>query len=71
MIVTRKCAQNGRIFIVTESDSGFMIARDGALYSEAWDLEGSDRSYTETNVRIEETQDISGDELMTMIDGVL
>lgn len=71
MIVTRKEALNGRIFIVTESDSGFMIERDGALYSEACDLEGSDRSYTETDVKIEETQDISGDELLFMIEGVL
>ena len=72
MIVTRTETLNGRTFIVTESDSGFMIERDGALYSEAWDLEGSGRTYTETGTKIEEAQqEISGDELLSMIEGVL
>lgn len=32
----------------TYSDEGFMIERDGALYEEAIDPEGSGRIYTET-----------------------
>ena len=54
MIVTRTETLNGRTFIVTTSDSGYMIERDGCKYSEAWDLKGSGRTYTETDERIEE-----------------
>lgn len=53
MITTRTEILNNRNFIVTTSDSGFMISRDGALYSEAWDLEGTDRVYEETDIPIE------------------
>ena len=54
MIVTRIEILNGRTFIVTTSDSGYMIERDGYKYSEAWDLDGSGRTYTETDERIKE-----------------
>ena len=54
MITTRTETLNNRTFIVTTSDSGFMISRDGALYSEAWDPEGTDRVYEETDTPIEE-----------------
>ena len=53
MITTRTETLNNRTFIVTVSDSGFMISRDGALYSEAWDPEGTDRIYEETDIPIE------------------
>ena len=56
MITTRTETLNGRTFIVTTSDSGFMISRDGALYSEAWDPEGTDRVYEETNISIKEPE---------------
>ena len=56
MITTRTETLNGRTFIVTASDSGFMISRDGALYSEAWDSEGTDRVYEETNISIKEPE---------------
>ena len=56
MITTRTETLNGRTFIVTASDSGFMISRDGALYSEAWDPEGTDRVYEETNISIKEPE---------------
>ena len=55
MIVTRTEVLNGRTFIVTASDSGYMIERDGAKYSGAWDPEGSGRTYTETDEKIEES----------------
>lgn len=38
----------------TETIGGLMISRDGALYSEAWDPEGTDRVYEETDTPIEE-----------------
>ena len=55
MIVTRTEVLNGRSFVVTSSDSGYMIERDSHKDSEAWDPEGSVRTYTETDEKIEET----------------
>ena len=37
----------------TWSDAGFMIERDGAMYSEAVDPAEFDRVYTETNMPVE------------------
>lgn len=54
MIITRTETIGERSFIVTVSDSGFMISRDGALYSEAWDPEGTNRIYEETDIPIED-----------------
>ena len=56
MITTRTETLNNRTFIVTVSDSGFMISRDGAFYSEAWDPEGTNRVYEETDIPIEEPE---------------
>ena len=56
MITTRTEILNNRTFIVTVSDGGFMISRDGALYSEAWDPEGTNRVYEETDIPIEEPE---------------
>lgn len=56
MITTRAETLNNRTFIVTVSDSGFMISREGALYSEAWDPEGTNRVYKETDIPIEEPE---------------
>ena len=56
MITTRTEILNGLTFIVTATDSGFMSSRDGALYSEAWDPEGTDRVYEETDIPIEEPE---------------
>lgn len=53
MIITRTEIIGERSFIVSVSDSGFMISRDGALYSEAWDPEGTNRIYEETDIPIE------------------
>ena len=59
MIVTKMEVLNGRSFVVTASDSGYMIERDGNKYSEAWDPEGSGRTYTETDEKIEEESFLS------------
>ena len=65
MIITRTEILNGRTFIVTTSDKGFMIERDGERYSEAWDPEGSGRVYIETDEKIEETPLIETEEKAT------
>ena len=54
MIVTKTVQLNGRLFEVSTSNSGYMIERDGNKYSEVWDPEGSGRTYTETDEKIEE-----------------
>ena len=55
MIVTEQLTINDRQFTKTYSDSGFMVERDGAQYSEAIDpIEfASERIYTETDIPIE------------------
>ena len=56
MIITRTETIGERSFIVSVSDSGFMISRDEALYSEAWDPEGTNRIYEETDIPIEDNE---------------
>lgn len=55
MIKVETVTINGRTFIRTYSDSGYMIKQDGtgAVYSEAYDPVGSGRTYTETEELIE------------------
>lgn len=53
MIVIEKREVHGKIFDYTYSDMGFYIERDGDLYDEAYDPEGSGRVYTETDIPIE------------------
>lgn len=48
---------DGVVLRRTYSDSGKMIERDGVLYSEAVDPEGSGRVYSETDVDIEGEQE--------------
>lgn len=69
MIVVRNETLNGRTFTVATSDSGYMIERDGARYSEAWDLEGSGRTYTETDILIEPVEeDATEDDYLQALD---
>lgn len=53
MIVTEQLTINDRQFTKTYSDSGFMVERDGAQYSEAIDPAEFGRTYTETDIPIE------------------
>lgn len=53
MIVTENLTINGKAFIRTYSDSGYMIERDGIRYSEAIDPAEFNRQYTETDKIIE------------------
>lgn len=53
MIVKTTKTINGVEYDYTYSDSGMMIERNGARYSEALDPIGSGREYTETDEHIE------------------
>ena len=70
MIVTEyyKTRADGVILNRTYSDIGMRVERDGVLYDEAIDPAELNREYTESDVP---TEEISSDELMTMIEGVL
>ena len=47
---------DGRQLRRTWSDTGFMIEWDGAMYSEAVDQAEFDRTYTETDILIDDTE---------------
>lgn len=49
MIKTENLTINGKAFIRTFSDSGYMVERDGVRYSEAIDLAELNHTYTETD----------------------
>ena len=53
MIVTENITINGKAFVRTYSDSGFMVERDGVRYSEANDPAEFGRTYTETGEAVE------------------
>ena len=57
MIKTELITVDGRQLRRTWSDVGFMIERDGAVYSEAVGPVEFDRVYTETDVLIEVMED--------------
>ena len=52
----------------TWSDAGFMIERDGAVYSEAVDPVEFDRVYTETDMPVEPE---SVDEIISVSEGTM
>ena len=54
MIQTEKLTINGRAFVKTYSDEGFMVERDGIRYAEAIDPAEFGRQYTETDEPTEE-----------------
>lgn len=56
MIKTELIVVDGRQFRRTWSDAGFMIERDGAVYSEAVDPVEFDRVYMETDILIDDTE---------------
>lgn len=55
MIISETVSLNGRTFIRTYSDGGYLIKQDGTdeVYSEAVDPVDSGRTYTETDETIE------------------
>lgn len=53
MIVTENLTINGKAFVRTFSNSGYMVERDGVQYSEAIDPAEFNRQYIETDEPIE------------------
>lgn len=62
MIKTENLTINGRAFIKTYSDEGYMVERDGVRYSEAIDPAEFGRQYTETDEKIEPIAEESAEE---------
>lgn len=65
MVITEyyKTREDGVVLNRTYSDSGYMIERDGVLYSEAIDPAEIERTYTETDQPIpKEEAEILGEE---------
>ena len=71
MIKTEIIAINGVQFHRTWSDANYLIERDGAKYSEAIDPIGVERTYTETSELIDSQDNITGDEILSMLEEVL
>lgn len=55
MIIQTTKEINGVIYDYAYSDAGYMIERDGVMYSEAIDPAGLGRKYTETDQPVEQT----------------
>jgi hypothetical protein len=53
MIKTETMTINGKEFVKTYSDQGYMVEREGVRYSEAIDPVEYNRQYTETDEPIE------------------
>jgi hypothetical protein len=53
MIITESLTINGRDFVKTYSDEGYMIERNGVRYAEAIDPAEFGRTYIETSEPIE------------------
>ena len=68
MIKTELITVDNRQLRRTWSDAGFMIERDGAMYSEAVDPAEFDRVYTETDMPMEPE---STDEIISASEGIV
>lgn len=68
MIKTELITVDNRQLRRTWSDVGFMIERDGAVYSEAVDPVEFDRVYTETDMSVEPE---STDEIISASEGIV
>lgn len=53
MIILENLTINGREFVKTYSDEGYMVERDGVRYSEAIDPAEFGRQYIETDEPVE------------------
>ena len=56
MIIQTTKEINGVIYDYTYSDAGYMIERDGVMYSEAVDPLNSGRLYEETTIPLEDEE---------------
>lgn len=71
MIKTEIITINNIQFQKTWSDANYLIERDGAKYSEAVDPIDIERTYTETTEPIDPQDNITGDEILSMLEEVL
>ena len=70
MIVTETLTIDGRQFVKTYSDSGYMVERNGARYSEAVDPAEFGRVYKETDEPIETmAEEVTAEEALSIILG--
>ena len=67
MIITEQLTINGKQFTKNYSDSGYMIERDGAQYSEAIDPAEFGRTYTETDIPIDGEGDLTVTDALEML----
>ena len=67
MIVKENIEIGGKDFVKQYSDSGFMVERDGAQYSEAIDPAEFGRTYTETDIPIEGEGDLTVTDALEML----
>ena len=67
MIVKENIEIGGKDFVKQYSDSGFMVERDGAQYSEAIDPAEFGRTYTETDIPIEGEDDLTVTDALEML----
>lgn len=72
-IVTEQIEINGKAFIKTYSDSGYLIhgGSPEVDYAEAIDPAELNRTYTETDIPTEGDGDLSADEVMNALEGIL
>ena len=68
MIKTENLTINGKYFVRTYSDNGYMVERDGVRYVEAIDPVEFNHQYTETS-ELFETDEISDSEVLNIILG--
>ena len=71
MIKTEIITINNVQFQKTWSDANYLIEREGAKYSEAIDPIDIERIYTETAEQIDSQDNITGDEILSMLEEVL
>lgn len=63
MIKTEEIIINGKLFVRTYSDSGYLVEREGVRYSEAIDPAEFGRIYTETDELMCELYELSIEEV--------
>lgn len=67
MIVSNVYNKDGEERVITKSDMGMMVERDGKLYSSADDLVSQNREYTETAIPIEDDRELTLNDALEML----
>lgn len=72
MIKTEELTVNGRLLVLTYSDAGYMVERDGIRYDKALDPAELNRQYIETDELVEDEaaeHELSAEEALDIILG--